>query len=388
MTGCKAITLTNRAVNALSIEKDTVFWDRKLMGFGVRVYPSGGKVYLAQARGPSGQKRVGLGRHGVLNADDARRQAALIVARIRAGEPMEPPRANTGGVTVAAAAKRYLEDYVAVRLKPRSAKTIGSVVKRHIVPALGRKAMCQVRRQDVLKLHRRLRGKPAQANRAVQTLSRIYGLAEGWGLVPEGRNPCGGIMLYPKRRRERFLTDQEFDRLGAALTEAETKGGASTEVIAAIRLLMLTGCRKNEILSLRWEDVSMGSGELRLRETKTGKPRTIALPPAAVDVLAGLSRIDGEVWVFPGRTRGTHLSALDWAWYKLRERAGLTDVRLHDLRHSYASRALALGESLPMIGKLLGHRRIETTARYAHLHWDAVHVSAEKIAVDLAEDLR
>ncbi len=383
-----AKTLSNRAVNSLKVEKDTVFWDRKLMGFGVRVYPTGGKVYLAQARGPQGQQRVRVGQHGVLNVEEARQGAALIIARILAGEAPapEPTTAKGAGATVAEVARRYLDEYVAVRLKPATAKGIRSVIRRHIVPTFGRRRMRRVRHKDVLALHQRLCGTPSQANRTVRTLSRMYRFAQDWDLVPEGYNPCRGLMMFPKRKRERFLTDVEFDRLGAVLAEAETCGGASAVAVGAIRLLMLTGCRMTEILKLRWEYVALEAGELRLPETKTGA-RTIALPSEAVEILANLPQVAGNPWVIAGRAPGTHLSSLYDAWYTLRGRAGLTDVRIHDLRHSYASRALALGESLPMIGKLLGHRRIETTARYAHLAWDSVHTSAELIAESLADDL-
>ena len=381
-------TLSNRAVNAVKVEKDTVFWDRHLTGFGVRVYPTGGKVYIAQARGPEGPKRLTVGRHGVLGAEQARRRAAGIIARIKAGESpvAEPAAASASGPTVAEVAKRYLDEHVAVRYKPGSATLAGGVVNRYIVPEFGKKRMIEVERSEVLALHQRLCKAPSAANQVVRTLSLMYTLAADWGVVPEGANPCRSIIKYPQRKRERFLTDPEFDRLGRVLEEAETKGGASVSAIAALRLLMLTGCRKNEILTLRWEYVALNANELRLPDTKTGA-RVIPLSPPAVKVLTGLPRMAGSPWVLPGRKPGRHLRALRDAWVVVRERARLEDVRLHDLRHSYASRALALGESLPMIGKLLGHRQIGTTARYAHLARDTVHASAERIAASLAEDL-
>ena len=382
-------TLSNRAVNAMKVDKDTVYWDRHLTGFGVRVFPTGGKVYLAHARGPQGPKRVRVGRHGVLNADEARKRAALIIARIRAGEaPVPEPvtAAAAAGPTVAEVAERFQAEHMAVRLKPASARRLQCVIKWHILPAFGHKPMGGVERADVLALHQRLYATPNQANRVVRTLSFMYQLAEGWGLVPQGTNPCSEIMKYPDRKRERFLTDVEFDRLGDVLREAETHGGASASSIAALKLLLLTGCRKSEILTLRWEHVAPEAAELRLPDTKSGA-RTIALAPAAVKVLAELPKIPGNPWVIAGRKPGTHLQSLDAGWRTLRARAGLEGVRIHDLRHSYASRALALGESLPMIGKLLGHRQIETTARYAHLAHDSVHASAERIAASLAEDI-
>ena len=378
--------LSNRAVNAMRFEKDTVVWDRRLTGFGVRIYPTGGKVYIAHARGPEGPKRIKVGRHGVLNCDEARQRAALIIARIKGGEDPVPEPLAVSGPTVAEVVERFRKDHIAVRLKPSSAQRLESVIRWHILPAFGNRPMAGIERTEVLALHQRMSGTPNQANRVLRTLSLMYTLSQDWGLLPAGRNPCTGVTKYPDRKRERFLTDAEFERLGDVLRDAENRGGASASTIAAIRLLMLTGCRKSEILTLRWEHVDHENGELKLPDTKTGA-RTIVLPQAAVQVLENIPRTQGNPWVIAGRKPGTQLKGLDVGWRTLRARAGLEDVRIHDLRHSYASRALALGESLPMIGKLLGHRQIETTARYAHLADDSVHVSAERIADSLYEDL-
>ena len=390
MIAARRQTISNRMVATLKVERDTVFWDRELQGFGIRVYPGGGKVYVAQARGPEGAKRVTVGRHGVINADEARQRAGLVIARVKAGEDATPepmaPRPTAEGPTVAELAKRYLEEHVAVRCKPKTAKTARSVVERHIVPTLGGLPLSAVERTHVLELQQRLSGTPTTANAVVKKLSHMYTLAEGWGLVAEGFNPCRSVTKYPLHRRERFLTDAEFERLGRVLDEAEVEGGASAGAVAAIRLLMLTGCRKNEILALRWQDVDLAAGELTLGDAKTG-PRTVPLAPSAVRLLAGLALEPGNPWVIPGNKRGTHMRDIDGAWQTMRTRAKLDDVRIHDLRHSYASRALALGESLPMIGKLLGHSQIETTARYAHLARDSVHEAAQQIAESIARDV-
>ena len=149
---------------------------------------------------------------------------------------------------------------------------------------------------------------------------------------------------------------------------------------------MLTGCRKNEIVTLRWDDVDRTAGELRLRRSKTGA-RRVPLTPAVEAVLAGIPRIVGNAWVIAGQKSGAHLVGLDSIWTRLRARAGLEDVRIHDIRHSYASRALALGEGLPMIGKLLGHVKVTTTARYAHLVRDTEKASAARIADSIAADI-
>ncbi len=172
---------------------------------------------------------------------------------------------------------------------------------------------------------------------AVRTLSSMYRLAGEWGIVPEGlSNPCRSIVKYREHKRERFLTDEEFIRLGEVLDEVETRGGASAPAVATIRLLTLTGCRRNEILSLRWEDVALDENELRLPDAKTGA-RVVPLPPQDVELLASLPRSPGNSWVIPGKKPGTHLRNLDAAWRAVRARAGLEDVRIHDLRHSCAT---------------------------------------------------
>ena len=384
-------TLSNRTVAALKVARDTVFWDRDLTGFAVRVYPTGGKVYIAQTRGPNGPKRVTVGRHDVLHADRARQRAVLIIARIKAGEEPVPlplaARAN-GGPTVADLAARYLEEHVEVRLKPNTQRQVRGVLHRHILPALGKMPLVAIERAQVVDLQQKLCDRPVTANRAVKVLSHMYRLGEGWGMVPEGCNPCRSVERYPERRRERFLTDAEFARLGRVLDEAVDSGSASPIAVAAIRLLMLTGCRKNEILTLRWTDVDLEAGELHLGDAKAG-PRTVHLPPTAVRLLKTLPRREGCPWVFPGEDREGRFSGggLDHVWQTVRTHAELEDVRLHDLRHSFASRALALGETLPVIGKLLGHNDIETTARYAHLARDSIHEAAERIAGSVAADI-
>ena len=383
-------TLSNRTVAALAVERDTVFWDRELTGFGVRVYPTGGKVYVAQARGPDGSKRVTVGRHAVLGTEQARQRAALIIARVKAGEdPVPLPLAAkfAGGPTVADLASRYLEEHVARRCKPKTRKTTHSAVGFHIVPALGKLPLEAVERAQVVELHERLCETPSMANATVKILSHMYTLAEGWGMVPEGCNPCRSIPKNPERKRERFLTDAEFTRLGLVLDEVSREGSrVSPGAVATIRLLMLTGCRRNEILSLRWDRVDFDAAEIRLGDSKTGA-RTVHLSPSAVRVLAALPRKPGDPWVIPGLKPGTHMTDIDGSWATIRSRAGLHDVRIHDVRHSFASRALALGEGLPIIGRLLGHSRVETTARYAHLARDSVKESAERISASIALDI-
>ena len=382
-------TISRRTVEALKTDRDTMFWDRELPGFGVRVHPSGRKVYVAQTRGRGkAAKRVTVGVHGVLTAEEARRRAALIIARIKAGEePVPEPMAVklAEGPTVAEIAGRYLEEHVAVRCKPKTEETYRLVIGKHILPAFGKRPALAVGHKEVTELHHALSAHPVTANRAVDLLSRIYNTAEDRGQIPEGSNPCRLVVKYRERKRERFLTDEEFRRLGRVLDEAETCKGVSVHAVAAMRLLLLTGCRKGEILNLRWDQVDMAAGELRLPDTKTG-PRTISLAPEAVAVLSRIPRLPDNPFVIPGRIKGKAMRNLNDPWEIVCDRAGLADMRIHDARHSYASRALALGESLPMIGRLLGHTQVETTARYAHLAQDSVRDSGVRVAVSIAGD--
>ena len=191
--------------------------------------------------------------------------------------------------------------------------------------------------------------------------SKIFNLAELWGWRGDKGNPCRHVRKYKEEKRERFLSDEEFRRLGEIVNEMEVRGSVTAWEAAAIRLLMLTGCRKNEIVKLKWKDVDIDTGEIRIPDGKTGA-RLVPLSPAAAEVLSGLPRKDKRPWVILGTRSGRHLGDLQPAWERIRERAGLDDVRIHDLRHSFASRALALGESLPMIGKLLGHTQVQTKA--------------------------
>ena len=374
-------TISRRTVERLEAERDTVYWDSELLGFGVRVYPTGRKVYVVQTRadGKDG-KRVTVGRHGVVTPEEARRRAAYIVSRIKAGvDPVpEPLAAEANGPTVAELAATYLEEVVAVRLKPASAYSYRNTIEKHILPRLGRKRALSLDHAAVSAFHHALARTPAAANRAVEMLFRIYRAAEERESIPEGSNPCGQVAMNRQRRHERFLTDEEFRRLGRVLDEAEAGGGATGHAAVAIRLL-LTGCRKSEVLKLRCDDVDIAAREMRLRDAKTG-PRTVQLSPAAAAALARAPRVEGNPHVVPGMRPGSRMCDLQRPWERIRKRAGLEDMRLHDCRHSFASRALALGESLPTIGKLLGHSHIQTTARYAHLARDSVHESARRVS--------
>ncbi len=209
----------------------------------------------------------------------------------------------------------------------------------------------------------------------------MFSLAAVWGLRPDGSNPCRHVKRYKERKRERFLSPEETERLGEVLREAENE---MPSAVAAFRLLLLTGCRLSEIQFLRWEYVKEDC--IELPDAKIGG-RVVPLGPEARAVLEAPPREDGNPWVIRGKLPGSHITDLQTPWRRIRARAGLEDVRIHDLRHSYASRALALGESLTMIGKLLGHTQVQTTARYALLALDSIQNAAARITGSIGGNL-
>ena len=265
------LTISKRTVDGLAVEgKDAVFWDRELAGFGVRVYPSGRKIYVVQSRGPRGSKRITLGRHGELATEQARKKAVAVIDRIKKGEdPVAVPPAPA--FTVADLATRYLEAHVAVNCNAHTAGIYRGSLDNHILPALGAMPVGSVGRSEAAALHYSLRDTPRAANRALMVLSKMFTLAEAWGLASPGGNPCRFVRKYKEGKRERFLTPDGYRRIGRELCVLETGGAVPARAASALRLLMLTGCRLNEILTLRWDDVDRKAGELRLPDTKNGR---------------------------------------------------------------------------------------------------------------------
>jgi integrase len=214
----------------------------------------------------------------------------------------------------------------------------------------------------------------------------MFSLAELWGLRPDGSNPRKHIKKYPEEKRERFLSAAELRRVGEVLKEMEAEGIELPSAILAVRLLIMTGCRLNEIMTLKWEFVDLTEKLLRLPDSKTGA-KVVHLGHPAKELLEAADRIDGNPWVVTGTLPGQRLSDLQPFWQRVRARAGLKDVRIHDLRHTFASTAVASGQGLPMIGKLLGHTQVQTTARYAHLAAEPVKVAADSVANSLHQAL-
>ncbi len=357
-----------------------VIWDDELRGFGLRVTPSGVRSYLLDYHMRGRRRRMVLGRHGPLTCDVARRKALEHLAALQVGcDPLEALQVERLAPTVNELVARFLSEHVDAKRKPSTAVGYRSVLMRYVVPRLGRMKVADVTRGHVTDLHYALRKTPFNANRTLAVVSRMFTLAEKWGIRPDGTNPCRHVERYRERARERFLSAAELARLGDALAEAERTRLAPPVAIAAIRLLILTGARKGEVLGLRWEYVDWERRCLRLPDSKTGA-KVIPLNAPALEVLRGLSPdgSDPSGWVIAGRRPDQPFVGLHWIWHRIRERAELGGVRIHDLRHTHASVLAGAGSSLIVIGRLLGHRVAQTTQRYAHLSDDPLREASDE----------
>ena len=373
--------LTKRHIEALPPrEKEYFVWDDQLKGFGVRVYPNGGKRYVAQAFRQRKTIRVQIGRYETLTFEKAKARARQAIADIDQGRnPNREKKTERLSPTVAQLAERFLEEYVPHHCKPRTQVEYRHAVDRYILPALGSIKVTALARDDVAALHHEMRDKPYQANRTLGVISKMMNQAEAWGLRPDRTNPCYHIRKYRETKRERFLSPDELARLGKALDEEQSLAPAA---VTAFRLLLYTGARLSEIQTLKWDYVR--GSRIHLPDSKTGA-KTIPLNGPALEVLAGAKRVDGNPWVIVGTAEGSHLTDLQKPWRRVRKAAGLDDVRIHDLRHTFASEAVMGGESLPMVGRILGHTQTQTTARYAHLADDPLQGASERIATSLKQ---
>jgi integrase len=344
-----------------------------IAGFAVRCQRRD-KVYMLKTRVNGRIRRFTIGKHGdPWTPDMARKEASAIKSAIAAGkDPAAERDAAKSAPTIRDVAEMFLTEHVEAKLRPKTAASYMDLFNRLILPKLGRHLAANVTEADLATFHHGMRGTPRQANLCIAVASKMFAWAETRGYRPRGSNPCVGIERFKEGKRERFLSTAEFGRLGATLAESE-RGEAQEDafVIAAIRLLVFTGARLGEVLSLKWDYVDFERGMLNLPESKTGS-KTIHLNAPALQILSDLGRVEDNPFVFPGRRKGRALVNIQRPWEHIRKRAGLEGVRLHDLRHSYASVAVAGGGSLPMIGKLLGHAQSATTERYAHLADDPV----------------
>jgi integrase len=384
----KTMKITKQVVDDL--KPGTFVWDR---GFGVKATETGSKVYVVSYRIGRRKRRYTIGRHGApWTPDTARREALRLLTLAGSGvDPMEMKAAGRKAPTMRELAERFLAEHVEVKCKPRTAELYRGIVEKVVLPALGTRAVTDVTRADLAALHHRLRRTPSQANRTLLMVSKMMNLAERWGLRPDGSNPARHVERFREQARQRYLSPDEFKRLGAALTQAhhgpvrlgDRDVRLSPTALNAIGLLIFTGARRSEVLTLKWEHVDLERGVLTLPKSKTGF-KTIMLNTPAIVVLKALPRVEDNPYVLPGLREGQHLVNISDTWYAVRDVAGLKDVRLHDLRHSLASVGAGAGLSLPIIGGLLGHTQAQTTKRYAHLAADPLKAAAELVGARIA----
>ena len=391
---CPMPRLTKRLVESLEPKKKRyLIWDSLVPGFAVRVGRSGKLTYVLKYRLGGGgraalQRWHTLGTHGAITVDEARSLASTRSAEVvKGGDPGGERQAARKAKTVSDLCERYLTDHAEPHKRPRSIAEDRRLIEKRILPALGASKVRDVAIEDIEQLHRSLRPTPYEANRTLALLSKMFSLAERWRLRPPLSNPCRQVRRFKERARERYLSPAELGQLGEQLSLLEADEEISEAAAAGIRLLLFSGCRVSEIRSLRWDEVDLEAGCLRLKESKTGG-KIVYLPAPALEVLSSIPRHAPNPYVLvSGRTEGS-LRNLNTPWYRLRERAKLTDVRLHDLRHTFASFGAGAGFSLPVIGKMLGHTQPQTTQRYAHLAEDPVRQAVEHIGGTIAAALK
>jgi integrase len=380
--------ITKRIVEAAEPrEKDYIIFDSDLPGFGVRILPSGKRSYMVQYRAGRTFRRMSLGMHGILTTEKARAEAMKVLAAVQDGnDPAAARDKARHDPTLQELGERVLADHAEHHCKPGTVVGYRYYLKTYINPRAGKLQVAAITRADIARLHHDLRFAPVQANRCLQLLSKMFNLAEVWGLRPDGSNPCRHVKKYPEKKRERYLSKQELAKLGEVLRQCELTGIESQSAINAIRLLIFTGCRLGEIMTLKWDFVDLENSALNLPDSKTGA-KTVHIGAPAVDALSKIQMRPNNPWVITGTLPGARLTDLQPPWQRIRKRAGIEDVRIHDLRHTFASVAVVNGQGLPMIGKLLGHSQVQTTARYAHLAADPVKAAANTVAGEIAQML-
>lgn len=415
--------LTRREIEALLRPpgKALTYYDAKLRGFGLRLHTSGAASWIVEYRAGAGgrgvaKKRVVIGHPSTLGPDAARKAAKEMLARIELGADPSAERNDVRrGGTLEQLVHTYLKEEIEAKRKARTLELYEGYLRNHIAHrsaaegragsgAIGSKKALSVTRADVARLHRQIGDhQPATANRVIKLLAASYSWAAKHGLVAEDQpNPARNIVLYAETARERFLNTEEFARLGGTLRLAETMGlpwqanptkktkhapkAANRLVkldpwaVGAIRLLLFTGCRLREILHLRWREVDLERGLLLLPDSKTGA-KAVVLSAPAMGVLRGLDRM-GE-YVVASTDPKKPRADLQRPWAQITKHARLDGLRIHDLRHSFASVGAAGGLGLPIVGKLLGHKDASTTQRYAHLADDPVRRGANSIATTI-----
>ena len=408
------VRITKRVVDSLEPSGTRyVLWDAELKGFGLRVTRNGVKTYVVRYRAGGGRtgtlRQLTLGRHGALTPDEARKLAKQALGAVSGGEdPALEVATKRAAPTLGEVCQAFLDEHIDVKRKLTTAENYRGIIDRYVLTDLGSRKAVEITPNEIARIHIKMKTIPIQANRTLAVIGSIYSFAGKRRLVPRGTNPAAGLEKYRERGRERFLTNDELARLGETIRLAETIGLPwdvdetkitakhapkpenrrtiiDAHAAAAIRLLLLTGCRLREILYLRWSEVDWDRGLLLLPDSKVGR-RYVVLNAPALALLEELPRMG--VFVIASASAGTldekPRPDLKKAWTSVSKHAELTGVRLHDLRHTHASIGAGAGLGLPIIGKLLGHSQASTTQRYAHLDADPLRRASDRIGDEIA----
>lgn len=362
--------------------------DSLVPGLTLLVLPSGARTYYLRHRVDGRQRELKLGTPVELTPDQARELARAALARVRAGgDPGAERKAAREAPTIEALAARHLQAHAS---RKRSGRNDEILWRRHLLPALGRVKVAALTREQVREWHA-THPQPATANRALEVLGVAMRLAEDWGWRPANSNPVRGVKAHPERQRRRYASIEELTRLRAALQQWEAQGSLSMRwrFVQLVRLLLLTGARLREVMNAQWSEIDWERGVLRVpaERGKTGAAE-IQLSDRALAIFGELRSKIGEQlpenrWVIPGETGERPLVGYRRMWLALLAQAGVSDLRIHDLRHTFASYALSGGQTLGVVGQLLGHRSTQTTTRYAHLIDDAARAAVARVSDDL-----
>ncbi len=381
-----AIKITRKILDSIELrDKPYDIWDTEVKGLIVTIFPSGRKTFSFRYYDHNKKKqKLKIGIFGNITCEVAREKAKKISGDL--AHDIDPKKAkqkeenNEKQFIIAQDFfTLFIQKHIMENYKPSGRYKSTRQIQNKIIPFFGKKKIRDISEKDIMNFSESLTHIKPTFNRCLDILKTAFNKAELWGYREENSNPCRKVKKYPEKLKERFLRKEELVKLEQILLEHRYVSHSSPYTLAALWMLLYTGCRENEILTLQWKDVHLEDGYIYLPDSKVGV-RTIALNEKAKRILFSLEKQEDTPYVFCGNILGQHLKETKTTWRKVRELAGISDVRLHDLRHSFASFALKKGVDLYTVSKLLGHKNIKTTTRYAHLELDHLKKATNKVA--------